>query len=217
VNRDSHPSRSTFAISLKSVKSVSTLFSVTFASKKESKKDFINDRRLQGYELYARGLRDFEIAAHLKISRRTFQYDLAVVRQQKEEERTQRQLEYAAEFDKVYTNLQSLRRYIWLDFDQLSIKDDAEMRLELYHTAMEIEDALIEAMEMRNILESKTALQRMKNKADTLKDKAEKMSEAVKEDKESKEEFERQQQASIEKEEVNTIENANPQEESQII
>ena len=40
----------------------------------------------------------------------------------------------------------------------------------MYHIAMEIEDVVLQAMEMRNILESKVTLQRLKSRADNIKD-----------------------------------------------
>jgi hypothetical protein len=92
------------------------------------------------------------------------------MRKQKEQERKHREQNYLSEFDKVCSNLESLRRQAWIDFASLRLKENAELRLEMYHIAMEIEDAVLQAMEMRNILESKVALQRLKSRADNIKD-----------------------------------------------
>lgn len=110
------------------------------------KKEFLTDRREHAYELYAQGMKQIEIAETLKCPRRTIANDLAIVRKQKEQERKNREQNYLSEFDKICSNLESLRRQAWIDFAWPKLKDNTERRLEMYHIALEVKDAVVQAI-----------------------------------------------------------------------
>jgi len=157
-------------------------------------------------------MHEIDIAKTLGVSRRTIRLDVALIKQRNKEQREKRRIdaeeEILQEFDEIYHNLKSLRRNIRQDMPQTGIRDNAETRLQMYGIALTIEDTLLDALEKRNILESRAALKQLKSKANNIKDKYQKVTtESVKE----------KESATVAEEEGNIVGNVGVQEESQII